>query len=121
MNPALKAAARTALLFVGLCLLIGMTVSALIALASDWELRLAFGVCLLLGGAVMLYAGSMMSAGGAERSAVITAITKGRTRFDHSDRGAGKSQGWGEGRSWFMLLMVAAGAILMVVGFLVID
>lgn len=121
MNPELRNAARAAALVIGATSLIVSIVGVIVWFISDWEFRWALGVCLLIGGAVILYAGSMMNAGGAERSAVMTALTKNSGDSGFLGQDSQVTQGGKGSRYYFMVLMVFSGIIMVAAGFIVMG
>jgi len=121
MNQELRNAARAAGSVVGLTLLVIAVLATLIWLLSDWEFRMTLGACLLIGGTVILYAGSIMNAGGAERSAVMTALTKSSGDSGFLRQDSQVAQGGKGSRYYFMVLMVIAGIIMVAAGFIVMG
>ncbi|MFO7619380.1 MAG: hypothetical protein R6W91_07000 [Thermoplasmata archaeon] len=113
----IKTAIKNALATILLTTTIVIVISALIAHFSRWPFNEAFGFGLIFGGIIIMYAGTMASAGGAERGAVQAAYMTGGHHANYYEQYGRERQSRRDGQFWFMLLMVISGLILLSMGF----
>ncbi len=117
MEMDIKTAVKNALVTILVTILIVVAFCAAIAHFSRWPFNEAFGFGLIFGGIIIMYAGTIASAGGAEGRAVRAAYMTGGHNANYYEQYGQERQSRRDGQFWFMLLMVIAGVILMATGF----
>ena len=117
MTIDIRTAVKTALVTILVTVVIVVGVSAIIAHFSRWPFNEAFGFGLIFGGIIIMYAGTMASAGGAEGGALKAAYMTGGHHANYYEQYGQERQSRRDGQFWFMLLMVISGLILLSMGF----
>ena len=112
---------KTALLFIGVTILVVVVISVLVAWKSGWDFMETFGFCLIFGGAMVMYSGAMMSAGGAEKAALTAAAMTGGHHANFYQQYGQERQSRRDSQFYYMLLMFVAGLILLTVGFWILG
>jgi drug/metabolite transporter (DMT)-like permease len=116
MREILWNAAKQAILFIGLSVLVIVVLSAVVAYGSRLPFREAFGFCLIFGGVILCFMGAYISMGGAERGAATAALMTGGHRADFYAQYKNERQSRRDSQFFYMFLMLGSGAMLAALG-----